>query len=274
MLLFLYLYDKRRGECFVMLQEQRHQMIESFLKQQKAVKASELATLLDVSIDTVRRDLEVLENNGNVKRVHGGAVLIQNTDNVVNKLFNEREVKNLEKKQEVASVAIELIEEGQAIALNGGTTTIEIAKALGERFKRLTIITNDLRILAILGTKKHFNVILTGGFFNPEEYTLYGKQCEEILSNFNIDIAFITVNALSLEHGLTDFRMHEVGVIQTIMSRTKYKVVVADSSKFETSSYINICPLKDIDLIVTDSSLSSNMVEEYSKQGIRILSPH
>ena len=258
----------------MMLQEQRHQMIESFLKQQKAVKASELATLLDVSIDTVRRDLEVLEKKGIVKRVHGGAVLIQNTDNVLNKLFNEREVKNLEKKQEVASLAIELIEEGQAIALNGGTTTIEIAKVLVDKFKRLTIITNDLRILSILGANKHFNVILTGGFYNPEEYTLYGKQCEEILSNFNIDIAFITVNALSLEHGLTDFRMHEVGVIQTMISRTKYKVVVADSSKFETSSYINICPLKDIDLIVTDSSLPSNVVEEYSKQDIRILSSH
>ncbi|MDR7079913.1 DeoR/GlpR family transcriptional regulator of sugar metabolism [Neobacillus niacini] len=257
-----------------MLQEQRHQMIGSFLKQQKAVKASELATLLDVSIDTVRRDLEVLEKQGIVKRVHGGAILIKNNDNVLNKLFNEREAKNLEKKQEVASLAIELIEEGQAIALNGGTTTIEIAKVLVEKFKRLTIITNDLRILSILGENKNFNVILTGGFFNPEEYTLYGKQCEEVLSNFNIDIAFITVNALSLDYGLTDFRMHEVGVIQTIISRTKYKVVVADSSKFETSSYINICPLKDIDLIVTDSSLPSNMVEEYSKHDIRILFPH
>ena len=81
-----------------LLQEQRHQMIESFLKQQKAVKASELATLLDVSIDTVRRDLEVLEKKGLFKRVHGGAVLIQNNDNVLNKLFNEREVKNLRKK--------------------------------------------------------------------------------------------------------------------------------------------------------------------------------
>ena len=80
------------------------------------------------------------------------------------------------------------------------------------------------------------------------------------------------MNALSLEHGLTDFRMHEVGVIQTILSRTKYKVVVADSSKFETSSYINICPLKDIDLIVTDSSLPFNMVEEYNRHNIRILS--
>lgn len=257
-----------------MLQEQRHEMIESFLKQQKAVKASELTTLLDVSIDTVRRDLEILEKKGILKRVHGGAVSIGNNDNVVNMLFNEREVKNLEKKQEVASLAIELIEEGQAIALNGGTTTIEIAKALVEQFKRLTIITNDLRILSILGANKHFNVILTGGFYNPEEYTLYGKQCEEILSNFNIDMAFITVNALSLEHGLTDFRMHEVGVIQAIMSRTKYKVIVADSSKFETSSYINVCPLKDIDLIVTDHSLPSNVIEEYSKQDIRILSPH
>lgn len=257
-----------------MLQEQRHQMIESFIKKQKTVKASELAASMDISIDTVRRDLEALEKKGILKRVHGGAVLIQNNDNVLNKLFSEREVKNLEKKQEAASLAIELIEEGQAIALNGGTTTIEVAKVLVEKFRRLTIITNDLRILSILGANKGLNVILTGGFFNPEEYTLYGKQCEEILSHFNIDIAFITVNGLSLQHGLTDFRMHEVGVIQTMMSRSKYKVVVADSSKFETSSYINICPLQDIDLIVTDRSLPSNVIEEYSKQDIRILSPH
>jgi DeoR family transcriptional regulator, fructose operon transcriptional repressor len=259
-----------------MLQEQRHHNIESFLKQQKAVKAAELATLLNVSIDTIRRDLEVLEKKGIVKRVHGGAILKHNDNdnNVLNKLFNEREIKNLEKKQEVASLAIELIEEGQAVALNGGTTTIEIAKVLVEKFKRLTIITNDLRIVSILGANKNFNIVLTGGFFNHEEYTLYGKQCEEILSNFNIDIAFITVNALSLEQGLTDFRIHEVGVIQTILSRTKYKVVVADSSKFETSSYINICPLKNIDLIVTDSSLPFTIAEEYSRHTIRVLSPH
>ncbi|USK68645.1 DeoR/GlpR family DNA-binding transcription regulator [Peribacillus asahii] len=257
-----------------MLQEHRHQKIESFLKQHKAVKAAELASLLNVSIDTVRRDLETLEKKGTVKRVHGGAILKQNNNNVLNKLFNEREVKNLENKQEVAALAVELIEEGQAIALNGGTTTIEIAKVLVEKFQRLTIITNDIRILSILGANKHFNVILSGGFFNPEEYTLYGKQCEEILSNFNIDIAFITVNGLSIENGLTDFRIHEVGVIQTILSRTKYKVVAADSSKFETSSYINVCPLKEIDLIVTDRSIPSNIVEDYNKANIRILSPH
>ena len=260
-------------EVRTLLQEHRHHKIESYLKQQKAVKASELATLLNVSIDTVRRDLEVLEKKGFLKRVHGGAILKQKKDNVLNKIFNEREVNHLEKKQEVASLAIELIEEGQAIALNGGTTTIEIAKVLVEKFKRLTIITNDLRILSILGANKNFNVILTGGFYNPEEYTLYGKQCEEVLSHFNIDIAFITVNALSLEHGLTDFRIHEVGVIQTILSRTKYKVVVADSSKFETSSYITICPLKNIDLIVTDSSLPFDIAEEYNRHNIRTLSP-
>lgn len=257
-----------------MLQENRHQKIESFLKQQKAVKAAELASLLNVSIDTVRRDLEALEKRGILKRVHGGAVLKQKNNNVLNKLFNEREVKNLEGKKEVASLAVELIEEGQAIALNGGTTTIEIAKVLVEKFQRLTIITNDIRILTILGANKNFNVILSGGFFNPEEYTLYGKQCEEILSHFNIDIAFITVNGLSLEHGLTDFRIHEVGVIQTMLSRTKYKVVVADSSKFETSSYINICPLNNIDLIITDHSLPINIAEGYGKANVRILSPN
>ncbi|WP_284036996.1 DeoR family transcriptional regulator [Neobacillus sp. 114] len=81
-----------------MLQEQRHHEIETFLKRQKAVKAAELASLLDVSIDTIRRDLEVLEKKGIVKRVHGGAILKQKEDTALNKLFNEREVKHLEKK--------------------------------------------------------------------------------------------------------------------------------------------------------------------------------
>ncbi|MBS4214272.1 DeoR/GlpR family DNA-binding transcription regulator [Neobacillus rhizophilus] len=257
-----------------MLQEQRHHEIETFLKRQKAVKAAELASLLDVSIDTIRRDLEVLEKKGIVKRVHGGAILKQKEDTALNKLFNEREVKHLEKKKQLALVAVELIEEGQAIALNGGTTTIELAKVLADKFERLTIITNDLRIVSILGKNKHFNIILSGGFYNPEESTLYGKQCEDILSNFNIDIAFITVNALSFEHGLTDFRIHEVGVIQSILSRSKYKVVVADSSKFETNAYINICPLENIDLIVTDSALPSIIEKEYSEHHIQILTPH
>lgn len=257
-----------------MLQEHRHQKIEIYLKQHKAVKATELATLLNVSIDTIRRDLETLEKKGTIKRVHGGAILKQNNKNVLNKLFVEREVENLAKKQEVALVAAELIEEGQAIALNGGTTTIEIAKVLVEKFQRLTIITNDIRILSILGTNKNFKVILSGGFYNPEEYTLYGKQCEEILSNFNIDTAFITVNGLSLKNGLTDFRIHEVDVIKTILSRSNHKIVVADSTKFETSSYINICPLNEIDLIVSDSSILSKTIEDYNSHNIRIISPN
>lgn len=257
----------------MILQEVRHEHIKSFLKQQKAVKASELAKLLEVSIDTIRRDLEVLEKEGIVKRVHGGAVLTENTDHVLNQLFEEREIKNLTKKQQLSSVAIELVEEGQAIALNGGTTTIEVAKALAEKFKRLTIITNDLRILSIVGANRGFTVILCGGFFNPDEYTLYGKQCEEILANFNIDLAFITVNGLSLEHGLTDFRMNEVGVIQAMLARTNHKVIVADSTKFETSSYINVCGLNEIDLIVTDQSISAELVERYSENNTRVLYP-
>ena len=256
-----------------MLQEQRHEKIESFLKQQKAVKASELAALLDVSIDTIRRDLEGLEKKGTVKRVHGGAVLKEKKDTALNKLFHEREVKNLKKKQELAFVAAELIEEGQAIALNGGTTTNELAKVLAEKFERLTVITNDLRIVSLLGKNKNFNIILTGGFYNPEECTLYGKQCEEVLSDFNIDIAFITVNAISCENGLTDFRIQEVGVIQTILQRTKHKVVVADSSKFETTAFINVCPLEEIDLIVTDGGLSGDIAQEYGEHGVRILMP-
>ncbi|WP_431030315.1 DeoR/GlpR family DNA-binding transcription regulator [Lysinibacillus sp. LZ02] len=254
-----------------MLQEIRHTQIESFLLKQKAAKASELAAILDVSIDTVRRDLEMLEKKGIVKRVHGGAVLKQKENNVLNKLFEEREVANLQEKQSIASFAVELIEEGQAIALNGGTTTAELAKVIVNKFQRLTIITNDLRIVSILSTNKQFNIILTGGFYNSEEFTLYGPQCEAVLSNLNIDTAFITVNGLSIQDGLTDFRIHEVGVIQTILARTKNKIVIADTSKFETSSLMTICPLQDIDMVITDYHIPQELIDQYNNHQIRVL---
>ncbi|MCM3715581.1 DeoR/GlpR family DNA-binding transcription regulator [Alkalihalobacillus oceani] len=252
-----------------MLQEERYKKILNLLKQNDSVKVTELVHVLNVSIDTVRRDLENMETKKLLKRVHGGAILPENRGD--QNVFSYRESKNKEKKMELAELACEYVSEGQAIALNAGTTTMEIAKKLAESFERLTVISNGLRIIEHFSHKPGFTIIVPGGILDQEEYALYGKKCEEDIGNYNIDQAFISINAISLSKGLTDFRIHEIDIIRAMMENARQTIIAADSSKFEKVSYLNVCPLEGIDMIITDSSVNEETIAAYSKAEVKIV---
>lgn len=251
-----------------MLQEERHKKILELLKTNDSVKVTELVSVLNVSIDTVRRDLENMENKLLLKRVHGGA--IPAADNGDRKSFTYREIKNKDKKSELALLACSYVSEGEAIALNAGTTNLELARRLAENFERLTIITNGLRIIDLLSNKSNFTIIVPGGILDQEEYALYGKKCEDEIIGYNIDQAFISINAISIDKGLTDFRIHEIDIIKAMLGSARQKNVVADSSKFEKVSYMNVCPLTSIDTIITDSSLNGDIAKLYKDNGIKL----
>lgn len=251
-----------------MLQEERYKKIQEIMKQNNSVKVTELVHVLNVSIDTVRRDLENMEFKKLLKRVHGGAILA--ADHGDRTSFTYRENKNKEKKMELAQLACEQVSEGQAIALNAGTTNLEIAKKLSENFERLTIISNGLRIIEHFSKKPGFTVIVPGGILDQEEYALYGKKCEEEITGYNIDQVFISINAISIDKGLTDFRIHEIDIMKAMMTSARQKNVVADSSKFEKVSYMNVCPLEQIDMIFTDSTINEDIVRMYKDSGIAV----
>ncbi|MDF2723151.1 MAG: hypothetical protein K0Q59_2826 [Paenibacillus sp.] len=253
------------------MQEERYQKINELLVKSNSVKVSELVQFLNVSVDTVRRDLENMEKNGLLKRVHGGAVPLPDHGN--KQSFPQRQSKYQAEKAELAELASGLVSEGQAVAMNAGTTNVEVAKKLAERFERLTIITNGLQIVEPFAHKKGFVVIVPGGIVDYEEHALYGANCEEQIASYNIDVAFIACNAISLQKGLTDFRINEVGIIRKMLDCSRYNVVVADSSKFETTSYLNVAPLNRIDRIVTDSHVSMSVVEKYAGQQTIIVYP-
>ncbi|ULL16882.1 DeoR/GlpR transcriptional regulator [Paenibacillus sp. H1-7] len=253
-----------------LLAQERHRLIILELESKGQVTVVELKSLLQVSLDTVRRDLERLELEGKLQRVHGGAVS-KREELATNQTFFKSKITQNERKQEVAMHAVELVKEYQAVTLNAGTTNIEVAKRLAARFEKLTVITNSLRVADILAQKKGFTVIVPGGYLNHEEFSLYGRSIEEEIMNFNIDIAFISINAISLEKGLTDFRQGEAEVINAMLKSARRKVVVADSSKFETVSYLNICGLDQIDTIVTDSYMDDTLLDMYKKHNISII---
>ncbi|QEK13068.1 DeoR/GlpR transcriptional regulator [Crassaminicella thermophila] len=252
-----------------MLAEKRKDRILQILEEDGSVKVSKLTKLFDVSIETIRRDLETLEKEGLLKRVYGGAVLKKNKVHQLNYVKREKEF--ADEKKEIAKIAIRYIEEGQSIALNNGTTNIEIARELKKNFKELTVITNSLMIASELADVDSFTIILTGGILNNKEYAFYGDLSENVLSDFIVDKAFISVGGVSLTRGITDYLPGEVQIEKKLIEISQEVIILADSSKIDSVSLIKVTDIHEANLVITDSKLDDKILNKYLKNGIEIV---
>jgi len=197
-------------------------------------------------------------------------VLKKNTIDKLN--FSNRKNELKEEKKEIAKIAIRYIEEGQSIALNDGTTNIEIARELKKTFNKLTIITNSLVVANELSDADGFNVILTGGMLNNKEYAFYGDLAENLLANFVVDKAFIGVSGVSLTRGITNYLIEEVQIQKKLIEISQEVIILADSSKIDNVSLVKIADIDEVNLIITDSNLDSKILDKYLKNGIEIVS--
>lgn len=254
-----------------MLQEDRFLKILEFLKEKPIATFAELSEYTNVSLGTIRRDLARLEQNGMLNVVRGGAAARK--DDLTKQAFDMRGIEHRNEKKELVELLKNVVIDGQAIALNSGTTNIEVARFLVKNYKRLTIITNNLRIVEALQGAENFTVILSGGIFNSEEYSFWGKECEEEILSYNFDLCILAVNAISEKKGITDFRLKEIGIIKAFMESSLRKVVVADYSKFDRVAYLNICGIDEVDLIFSDSSLTQEQIDRYKNKGVQIFTP-
>lgn len=254
-----------------MLQEDRLFQIMKYLKSKGSASLEELTQLTNVSAGTVRRDLSKLQDNGMLSIVRGGAIY-RNYDSA-RQNFDMRSIESKDEKRALTQFLTEIISDGQAIALNSGTTNMEVAQFLVRHYRRLTILTNNLKILNILKAGDHFTLILPGGILDTNEHAVIGSQCEAEIMTYNLDIALLAVNALSTQKGVTDFRLPEVGIAQAMLKAAKTKVVVADHTKFDRISCMNICALSEIDYILTDEKLTQEQAEQYRAHGVRIFLP-
>lgn len=252
-----------------MLVQERYDRIIEAIEKEGNVKVQTLMKQFNVSIETIRRDLEYLENQGYLKRVYGGAVLEKVSTNEVN--FTVREAKYIEEKVEVAILAARFVTEGQAIALDVSTTNTEVARELKKNFKRLTIITNSIVIAEELSDMELYNIILVGGILKKEERCMVGSFAEKFIDQFNIDITFASCSGISIEHGITDYGIGEVEVKKHMMMRSQQTIVVADSSKFGVVSLLNVCGFDKISMIVTDSKLNEKVKLKYMDHGLEIV---
>lgn len=251
-----------------MLAQQRRQHIFEEIEASGVATVRELAQRFDVSTITVVRDLQELEQEGLIRRVHGGAISVRGAS--YEPPYSTREARLSEEKQRIAQKAVELIEDGDSLILDVGTTTLEIARALKGK-RNLTILITNLRAALELANQSAMQVIVAGGKLRTGELSLVGHLTEETLRSFQVDKALIGVGGITLEHGLTEFNFDEAGTKRVMLERARQKIVVADHTKFGQVMLTTVAPLHAIDLLITGNELDASFQADLTEAGITFL---
>lgn len=254
-----------------MLQEERFGKIIDYLEINKTAKVNELAKLINVSVDTIRRDLEKLEGYGVLERVRGGAVWRR--ESLEQHVYEMRTTVHSEEKERLSAVIKKVLDDGKTVVMGSSSTTVEIAKFISQNYKRLNVITNDLDIVKKLSNNEQFKLIFLGGILDTEENATYGKNCEEEIRQYNADVCIISVSGISVDKGLSDFRINQLDTFRAMMEISEKVVVAVDSSKFNKASCMVLCGIEDIDCIVSDDKLSDEIMVELGKKNIEVITP-
>ncbi|MCQ2146940.1 MAG: DeoR/GlpR family DNA-binding transcription regulator [Bacteroidales bacterium] len=247
---------------------QRRTKILNLIREDGHAKVVTLSKLFNVSEVTIRQDLEVLEEMGFILREHGGAMLKDFGDFARSgKLFNQT---HMEEKVEIASKAVSLIQNGDTIILDSGSTTTEIAKRL-LGFSQLTVITNAINIAYILGENPGINLIVSGGEFKAPTLSLTGELAANLFKGIHVDKLFLATAGISNDMMLT-YPSHSDLIVKTSMIRAAGKVyLVADSSKIGNASFASLGQISLVDAIITDSKITEKDIKTLKSMKVEII---
>jgi DeoR family transcriptional regulator of aga operon len=248
-----------------MRQEDRLGVILEKLSQQSSVGVPELALELDVSQASVRRDLRLLEDQQLLTRTHGGAV----ASGVLYELpMRYRGGQRQEAKRAIARRALELLPADiTSVALNGGSTTTEVARALVSH-GRLRVVTNALNIASELAVRSHIDLVVCGGSARAESYELVGPIAEATLAGLNLDVAILGVDGISAKAGLSTHHEVEAQTNRAILNTAERVIVVADATKIGRRAFARISEITCVSDVVTDSSADPQAVADLERAGV------
>ncbi len=253
-----------------MLAEQRYQKILNLMQEDGSVRVSELKKLMDVSAETIRRDLENMEQQGLIRRTRGGAFLNEKEEY---RPFDIRGAQERESKQEIAEFAASFIEEGQAIALDSGTTSYELARVIKHKFQNLTVVTNSVAIVNELAGARGITIIATGGVYRAEEMAFVSEMAGLIFEKLNIHTFFLTTCGISVDRGITYQRMDEIIVQEKMMEASDQTYVITDSSKLGVNSLVKMCDIDRVSRIITDSKATEEQLLPFVRAGVLVSKP-
>ncbi len=249
-----------------MLKEERHRRILNLLGSNGKVIAADLCEQLHVSEDTVRRDLQELDENGQIMRVHGGALSrLAHTPP-----YAERRTQRLEAKSAIGRAAAGLVRQGQVLFMDGGTTTLQVARSLPKSLKA-TVITNSPPLALDLGEHAALEVILLGGKLLKESQVVVGAETVEQILRFRADLLFLGTCAIHPKQGVTVPHLEEAYVKRAMIAHAAVTIGVATAEKLNTVEPYVVAPVTGLSHLVTEASANAGLLKKYRGLGVSVI---
>ena len=251
-----------------MLAIERRNAILAKLNVEGKVIVTDLSREFDVTEETIRRDLENLDNEGLATKTYGGAVANQNLN--VDLPYNVRKRANVERKQKIAEKIAEMINDGDYIMLDASSTAIYVTKCILHR-KNITLITNSVEIMMELADKSDWNILSTGGSLKKGALSLVGASAERMIRGFHVDLAICSSKGIDMNVGITDSNEKDSEIKRAIFAAANKKILAVDATKFDKISFVHVCNISEIDTVVTDQAPNDRWVEYFKDKDVELV---
>ena len=253
-----------------LFQLERRKQILAMLESEGKILVKDLEKIFSVSGATIRSDLNDMEKEGLLLRTHGGAMEIQKTGEDAS--LEDRSKKRIKQKTAIAKVALSLIEPGESLFVDGGTTLTQFIQCLVEHpIKDLTILTNYHPHVLHLNECPEIKTVFIGGVYDHEIKAMLGLPAIQMIRSFKVDKVLISATGISLEQGITFVKMDDALVKQTIIHQGRKTILLTDSSKIGKASLISSGPLNDVDTLITDWESSDDSIKSIKDLGINLI---
>jgi len=253
-----------------MLAITRKNKIKEIILEKRSVTVSELSNIFNVTEETIRRDLQQLEEEGYLKRIYGGAYLSDSVQSDVS--ANLREKILVKDKEIIAKECIPFIKDGDSIFLDASTTSLYIATKVTK--KKITVITNSLKIATLLSNSSNIKLLLIGGIYDISSMSFLGTNVQQDMSRYFFDKAFISCRSVHMSFGITDSNEQQAEIRRIAIEHSNKSFLVVDHTKLDKTSFSLISPLSAIDTMVVNKPLSEEWVNLLKDLNIELIQPN
>lgn len=243
-----------------MIALQRHRQILNLVSDEGAVRVGDLARTMQVTEETIRRDLKALSSQGMLTRTHGGAVTVDSSDSGIELPYDERHQAHRPQKMAIARAALQHIEPHQVIALDASTTACQLARIIPDQ--PLTVVTNSTAICATLASRRRIEVICTGGTLDPQAMAFTGLHAKRTIAGINIQTLFFSCRGIDVDRGLSEASDRHAEIKLGMIESAQQCVLMADSSKLGLASTVFFGPARLSDQLIVDRTNDPNICDQ------------
>ena len=248
----------------------RQSKILAAVKSRGACSIVELAAQLNVSDETIRRNIKPLVRQGLVEKVHGGILFNQNLEPELP--FERRMNEHIEEKQIISSLAAKMIKDGDSIMIDTGSTTAYVARSLSDH-RNLSVVTNCTEIARTLARGPSNRVHLSGGVLRPDDWATFGPSAINFVRQFHVSFAILSIGAITEAGEFMDYHLEEAEFSRAVIEQASKTIVVADHSKFGSRNFVKVCDAGQVDVVVSNRQLPANIMAGFDDAGVKVITP-